>query len=222
MKNATIIFHPYQKGPIHQVSLKLFDHYSKKFIPLEWKTYLKYLGVFIDNNFAWKEHINYINEKISKTVGIIARLRHFVPLNTLQTIYKALLSSYLSYGIIAWGQVAKTHETNCFFCKSVPFVWCPLAIIQLTRFHIFCPLIFFPSTCSISYQLLFSCTIFQTIYHSRISFHVYSTLLIKYTLITLDPSQEVTTKLNFQDWIHKVSHFQDWGPKYGSVYLRVL
>ena len=33
---------------------------------------------------------------------------------------------------------------NCFCCKGVPFVWCTLANIQLTRFHIFCPLIILP------------------------------------------------------------------------------
>ena len=34
------------------------------------------LGVLIDNNLNWKQHINLINEK--KTFGIIARLRHFL------------------------------------------------------------------------------------------------------------------------------------------------
>lgn len=34
------------------------------------------LGVLIDNNLTWKQHINLINEKkMSETVGIIARLR---------------------------------------------------------------------------------------------------------------------------------------------------
>ena len=46
--------------------------------------------------------------------------------------------------------------------------------------------------------------------------------MIKYTLITLDPRQELITKLNFQDCINKANHFQDWGPKYGTAYLRVL
>ena len=64
---------------------KLFYHYSKKFIPLEYKTYVKYLGALTDKNLTWKQHFNYSNEKISKKVGIIARLRHFVPLNTLQS-----------------------------------------------------------------------------------------------------------------------------------------
>ena len=65
---------------------KLFYHYSKKFIPLECKTYVKYLEALTDIlQLTWKQHFNYSNEKISKKVGIIARLRHFVPLNTLQS-----------------------------------------------------------------------------------------------------------------------------------------
>ena len=61
-------------------------------------------------------------KKLVKQVGIIARLRHFVPLNTLKAVYKALLSSYLSYGIVVWGQAAKTHANQPFSCKSVPFL----------------------------------------------------------------------------------------------------
>ena len=47
--------------------------------------------------------------KISKTIGVIARLRHFVPLCTLLNIYRSLIFPYLSYGLAAWGQAAKTH-----------------------------------------------------------------------------------------------------------------
>ena len=32
----------------------------------------------------------------------------------------------------------------------------------------------------------------------------------------------IITKLNFQDWINKENHFQDWGSKYGIAYLCVL
>ena len=41
-----------------------------------------------------------------------------VPWNTFQTIYKALLSSYLSYGIVAWGQAAKTHANQLFLLQK--------------------------------------------------------------------------------------------------------
>ena len=47
--------------------------------------------------------------KISRIIGVIARLRHFVPLCTLLSIYCSLIFPYMSYCLAAWGQAAKTH-----------------------------------------------------------------------------------------------------------------
>ena len=47
--------------------------------------------------------------KISKTVGIIARLRHFVPTHMLLNIYRALINPYIFYGISLWGQAAHKY-----------------------------------------------------------------------------------------------------------------
>ena len=66
-------------------------------------------GVIIDQHLSWKHHINYIALKISRNIGIISRLRHFVPLKTLLSIYNSLISPYISYGLIAWGQASKSH-----------------------------------------------------------------------------------------------------------------
>ena len=70
---------------------------------------MKYLGVLIDGNLSWKHHINYISTKISKGIGIIARLRHLVPRTTLLNIYRSLIEPYISYGFVAWGQAANAH-----------------------------------------------------------------------------------------------------------------
>ena len=47
--------------------------------------------------------------KHCKIVGVIARLRHFVPLNTLLSIYQSLMLPYLTFGFSAWGQAAQLH-----------------------------------------------------------------------------------------------------------------
>lgn len=47
--------------------------------------------------------------KISKIVGVIACLRHFVPFSTLRSIYQSLMLPYLTYGLITWGQAAKAY-----------------------------------------------------------------------------------------------------------------
>ena len=73
------------------------------------KEYVKYLGVMIDNHLSWKHHINYVALKISRNIGILSKLRHFVPPKTLFGIYNSLIFPYLSYGLVAWGQAAKVH-----------------------------------------------------------------------------------------------------------------
>ena len=65
-----------------------------------------YLGVFIDKDFNWKTHISYIAKKISKACGALAKARHCVDVDTLKTIYYALVHSYLRYGLTAWGNAS--------------------------------------------------------------------------------------------------------------------
>ena len=41
------------------------------------KDYVKYLGVLLDSNLSWKSRIDNVALKVSRTVGVVARLRHF-------------------------------------------------------------------------------------------------------------------------------------------------
>ena len=63
----------------------------------------------IDNHLSWKHHNNYVALKISRNIGILFKLRHFVPPKTLYGICNSLISPYLSYGLVGWGQASKTH-----------------------------------------------------------------------------------------------------------------
>jgi len=82
----------------------MFDNSTHTFTFLECKEHVKYLGILLDSSLSW----NFIL-KISKIIGVIARLKHFVPLCTLLSICRSLILPYLSYGLAAWGQAAKTH-----------------------------------------------------------------------------------------------------------------
>ena len=70
---------------------------------------MKYLDVLIDYKLSWKKHIDSITLKLSKTIGLLWKIRHFVPFNTIANIYNCLVVSYLRYGLIAWGQAGKTQ-----------------------------------------------------------------------------------------------------------------
>ena len=110
-KSNFVIFRPPQRSLNYEIKLKVIDNSTNISSSLECKEYVKYLGVLIDNHLSWKYHIGYITMKISKIVGVISRLRHFVPFCTLRCIYiyQSLILPYLTYGLTAWGQAAKAH-----------------------------------------------------------------------------------------------------------------
>ena len=53
----------------------------------------------IDSNLSWKYHIESICHKINKSIGIIAKIRHYVPRRVLLSVYNSLIVPYLTYGI---------------------------------------------------------------------------------------------------------------------------
>jgi len=69
----------------------------------------KFLGVLIDENLSWDPHINTINTKISKNIGLLYKSRPFLSFNNLKLLYFSFINSYLSYANIAW---ASTHKTK--------------------------------------------------------------------------------------------------------------
>ena len=82
---------------------------SNKHKQLEFREFVKYLGVLIDYKLSWNNHIDTILLKISRTVGLLSKLQHFVPFSTLISIYHSLRAPYLRYGVIAWGQASKSQ-----------------------------------------------------------------------------------------------------------------
>ena len=85
-KSNFVLFHPHQKKLDYTSNLKIFDHKSSTQISLESKTFVKYLCILLDNNLSWKALIDYISLKISKTIGILSRLRYYLPLTTLLNV----------------------------------------------------------------------------------------------------------------------------------------
>ena len=40
---------------------------------------------------------------------MLSKLRHFIPSSVLVNIYNALITPYLTYGLIVWGNACKTY-----------------------------------------------------------------------------------------------------------------
>ena len=70
---------------------------------------VKYLGVTFDSNLTWKNHVNELCLKLSKTVGIFSKLRYYVNVDILIMLYYSLIYPFLSYGIQIWGLTYPTY-----------------------------------------------------------------------------------------------------------------
>ena len=76
--------------------------------PLNRVDYVTYLGVILDSGLSWKQHINKIKNTITPIIGIISKIRHYVPKSILVTIYNSLILPHLSYCIEVWGHTFET------------------------------------------------------------------------------------------------------------------
>ena len=76
------------------MNLKVFDNERKALRNLKRKQFVKYLGVLIDGNFSWNDDVTNVALTISKTIGIAARLRHFLPTSVLLNIHNSLNHPY--------------------------------------------------------------------------------------------------------------------------------
>ena len=88
-KSNYVIFRPYQRKLNYSVNIEMIDNCTQIPTTLQCEDHVKYLGVLLDSNLSWKFQINNVALKISRTVGVVARLKHFVPRTTLLNIYQS-------------------------------------------------------------------------------------------------------------------------------------
>ena len=70
---------------------------------------VRYLGMHTDDEPNFKYHITSIVTRISRGVGILHKIKNFLPISALLRVYYSLVHSHLSYGIIIWGSAYKSH-----------------------------------------------------------------------------------------------------------------
>ena len=69
----------------------------------------KYLGVFIDLRLNFHSHIKSVENKVARSVGILSKLKHFLPSNSLLKLYYAFIHPHLLYGLSIWGCTHKSY-----------------------------------------------------------------------------------------------------------------
>ena len=71
--------------------------------------FTKFLGVIIDEQLNWLNHISYVKNKISKGFGIILRAPKFFTKKTLSNLYNVFILPYFLYCVEICGNAADCH-----------------------------------------------------------------------------------------------------------------
>ena len=72
----------------------------------------KFFGVVIFSDLSWNQHISLDINKISKTTGIVSKVRHLIPCNLTRHLYLALIQPYISYCNIVWSRCQSSTELD--------------------------------------------------------------------------------------------------------------
>ena len=99
-----LIFKSKQKKFEGDLKIKLS---GKRLYPTE---SVKYFGVKIDTNLSWQYHVDDLSIKLNRANALLSKIRKFVSLKILRSIYFAIFDFYLSYCCLVWAHNYSTIQ----------------------------------------------------------------------------------------------------------------
>ena len=96
----------YSNKSKHQQHDFVQDIDGKKLLP---ETSTKYLGIILDENLNWAEHLQYVSKKLSIAEEIMYRLQHYLTPKLLKQVYCSIAYLHLQYAITSWGKAPATY-----------------------------------------------------------------------------------------------------------------
>ena len=102
-------------------------------ILLEQKTCTKFLGVLINEKLDWGDHLQHVRTPISRSIGILYRIRYIVPSKTLFTLYNTLILPYISYCNILWATSKGTTDSILLLQKKAIRICAGAGYLEHTR-----------------------------------------------------------------------------------------
>ena len=98
-KNKFMVFHNYQRVIANDDIPDLVINDKK----IERVSCFNFLGLTINEFMNWSSHSAKISNKISRTLGIMNRLKRYLPFSASKLMYDSLILSHLQFGITCWG-----------------------------------------------------------------------------------------------------------------------
>ena len=98
-KTKYMIFHNYQ-GVITNGDI---PDLQANDIKIERVLYFNFLGLTINEFINWSSHSAMIANRISRTLGMMNRLKRYLPFTAMKLMYDTFILSHLQFGITCWG-----------------------------------------------------------------------------------------------------------------------
>ena len=71
---------------------------------------VKFLGMWLDTQLNWSNHIEKLIIKISRNSNLIKYNKNTLPRDTKLLIYHSHVMSHIQYGLTLWGIVLRLHK----------------------------------------------------------------------------------------------------------------
>ena len=65
-------------------------------------SHTQFVGIFIDEYLNWEENIKHISAKVSKSIGVLWKLKPFLTCKLLLQVYNSLILPYFIYCNVIW------------------------------------------------------------------------------------------------------------------------
>ena len=78
----------------------------------------KFLGVFIDKNLYWKQHIDIVSSKTRKIIGILRKSRDALKKQCLKQLYSWFIHNNVNYANTAWASTSKSKLKRLYHCQK--------------------------------------------------------------------------------------------------------
>ena len=85
---------------------------------IEQVTNTTFLGVTIDDNLTWREHIKMVETKVSKSIAVLYKTMHVLGFQALHTLYQSLVEPHMSYCCEIWGSTYQSRLEKLFLLQK--------------------------------------------------------------------------------------------------------
>ena len=79
----------------------------------------RFLGVIIDESLNWSKHINAVKTKMSRYIGIMYKIKKFLPLTIRLQIYHSFVQTHVNYCSLVWGFSIKSNLEALFAKQKI-------------------------------------------------------------------------------------------------------